>query len=104
MKYREFTAGLASPFCRHPRDPKRRPHRIYNLGNHRPVPLMRFIETIEKACGRKAKIDLQPMQPGDVQRTCSDIELSTRELGKESDRWRSPYLSANALTSGPIWL
>ncbi|HXQ39626.1 MAG TPA: hypothetical protein VN821_00065, partial [Candidatus Udaeobacter sp.] len=58
-----------------------RPHRVYNLGNHRPVPLMGFIATIEKACGRKAVIDFQPMQPGDVQRTCSDIALTTRDLG-----------------------
>jgi UDP-glucuronate 4-epimerase len=78
----DVAAGVIAALDRPPPDdPKRRPHRIYNLGNHRPVPLMRFIETIEKACGRKAKIDLQPMQPGDVQRTCSDIELSTRELG-----------------------
>ena len=78
----DVVAGVIAALDRPPADdPKRRPHRIYNLGNHRPVPLIRFIETIEQACGRKAKIDLQPMQPGDVQRTCSDIELSTRELG-----------------------
>jgi UDP-glucuronate 4-epimerase len=57
------------------------PHRIYNLGNHRAVALMDFIAAIEKACGCKAKIDLQPMQPGDVKATFSDIELTTRDLG-----------------------
>src|SRR6516165_10122864 len=57
------------------------PHRLYNLGNHRPVPLMRFIETIERACGRKATIELKPMQPGDVKATFSDIEPTTRDLG-----------------------
>jgi UDP-glucuronate 4-epimerase len=57
------------------------PHRTYNLGNHRRVPLMRFIETIEQACGRKAEIVFKPMQLGDVQATYSDIEASTRDLG-----------------------
>jgi UDP-glucuronate 4-epimerase len=57
------------------------PHRIYNLGNHHAVALMDFIATIEKACGRKAKIDFQPMQPGDVKATFSDIEATTRDLG-----------------------
>ncbi len=56
-------------------------HRIYNLGNHRPVPLMTFIETIERACGRKAILEMRPMQPGDVKATFSDIALSTRDLG-----------------------
>src|SRR3546814_18893062 len=37
-------------------------HRIYNLGNHRSEPLMRFISVIEAAVGRKAEIDFQPMQ------------------------------------------
>ena len=57
------------------------PHRLYNLGNSRPVHLMRFIETIERACGKKAIVEMAPMQPGDVKATFSDIELSTRDLG-----------------------
>jgi UDP-glucuronate 4-epimerase len=57
------------------------PHRLYNLGNHRSEPLMRFIEVIEKSCGKKAKLDLQPMQPGDVRETYADIQPSTRDLG-----------------------
>ena len=57
------------------------PHRLYNLGNHRCEPLLRFIEVIEKNCGKKAKLDLQPMQPGDVRETFADIERSTRDLG-----------------------
>lgn len=57
------------------------PHRLYNLGNHRCEPLTRFIEVIAKNCGKKAKLDLQPMQPGDVRETFADIESSTRDLG-----------------------
>jgi len=78
----DVVAGVLAALDRPPADEDgERPHRVYNLGNHRPVPLMDFIATIEKACGRKAVIDFQPMQPGDVQRTFSDIALSTRDLG-----------------------
>jgi UDP-glucuronate 4-epimerase len=55
-------------------------HRLYNLGNSTPVELMQFIRVIEQAVGRKAVLDMQPMQPGDVQRTFADIETSTRDL------------------------
>ena len=57
------------------------PHRLYNLGNHRSEPLMRFIGMIEEACGRKAVLDLQPMQPGDVRETFADITAAQRDLG-----------------------
>jgi UDP-glucuronate 4-epimerase len=56
-------------------------HRLYNLGNHRAEPLMRFIGLIEQALGRKAEIDFQPMQPGDVQATYADIDATQRDLG-----------------------
>jgi UDP-glucuronate 4-epimerase len=78
----DIVAGVIAAYDRPPvATPKERPHRVYNLGNHRAVGLMDFIATIEKACGRKAKLDLQPMQPGDVKETLSDIELTTRDLG-----------------------
>ncbi len=48
------------------------PHRIFNIGNSRPVPLLRFIELLEQALGRPAIRDLQPMQPGDVPATAAD--------------------------------
>jgi UDP-glucuronate 4-epimerase len=56
-------------------------HRVYNLGNHKPEPLMRFIKTIESALNAKAVLDFQPMQPGDVKATAADIADSTRDLG-----------------------
>src|SRR5881296_3219119 len=40
------------------------PWRIYNIGNHQPVELMRYIEVLESCLGRKAILDLQPMQAG----------------------------------------
>lgn len=49
------------------------PYRVYNIGNSQPVPLMRFIEAIEKECGKKAQIEYLPMQPGDVPATHADV-------------------------------
>ncbi|HWC63050.1 MAG TPA: NAD-dependent epimerase/dehydratase family protein, partial [Rhizomicrobium sp.] len=59
------------------------PHRLYNLGNHRSEKLTDFIALIEQALGVKAKLSLEPMQPGDVESTYADIEASRRELGFE---------------------
>jgi UDP-glucuronate 4-epimerase len=55
-------------------------HRIYNLGNHRPDSLLDFIGTLEASLGRKASIELLPLQPGDVKETYADIEASRRDL------------------------
>jgi UDP-glucuronate 4-epimerase len=52
------------------------PYRVYNIGNHQPVELMKFIETIENALDRKAVKNMLPMQPGDVVATFAE----TREL------------------------
>ena len=52
----------------------RAPYRIYNIGNHQPVELMRFIEMIEDALGRTAKKNMMPIQPGDVPATYADVE------------------------------
>ena len=50
------------------------PCQIYNIGNNQPVTLRRFITAIEEACGKKAKENLLPMQPGDVPATYADID------------------------------
>ena len=57
------------------------PHRLYNIGNNRPEPLMRLIAVLEDSIGTKAEIDFRPMQPGDVKETCADISASRRDLG-----------------------
>ncbi|MBJ7498537.1 MAG: GDP-mannose 4,6-dehydratase [Sphingopyxis sp.] len=57
------------------------PHRLYNIGNNRPEPLMDLIGEIERACGRKATLNLLPMQDGDVYETFADIEAIQRDLG-----------------------
>jgi len=59
------------------------PHALYNIGNNRPEHLMRMIGLIEEACGKKAVIDFQPMQPSDVARTYADIDAIRADLGYE---------------------
>ncbi|PWC27626.1 NAD-dependent epimerase/dehydratase family protein [Teichococcus aestuarii] len=49
------------------------PHRIFNIGNHTPVKLDRFIDVLENIIGRKAERRMLPMQPGDVERTYADV-------------------------------
>jgi len=49
------------------------PYRVFNIGNNRPVPLLDFIGALEEALGRKAKMQLLPMQPGDVPSTMADV-------------------------------
>ncbi|TPE43502.1 NAD-dependent epimerase/dehydratase family protein [Pontibacter mangrovi] len=50
------------------------PYKIYNIGNHQPEPLLEMVATLERLLQRKARLDLQPMQPGDVQATYADVE------------------------------
>ncbi|HLU77472.1 MAG TPA: NAD-dependent epimerase [Burkholderiales bacterium] len=57
------------------------PWRVYNIGNNEPVPLMRYIEVFERCLGLKAKLDLQPLQPGDVVATAADIERLDAAVG-----------------------
>jgi UDP-glucuronate 4-epimerase len=57
------------------------PARIYNIGNHQPVELLRFIEVLEQTIGKKAKKKLLPIQPGDVPATYADIEDLSRGVG-----------------------
>ena len=49
------------------------PYRIFNIGNSEPVPLMRYIQAIETATGKKATMEMLPMQPGDVHATSADV-------------------------------
>jgi UDP-glucuronate 4-epimerase len=57
------------------------PYRLYNIGNNNPVPLLMFIETLEKCLGKKAIINLLPLQQGDVPDTYADVSDLVRDLG-----------------------
>jgi UDP-glucuronate 4-epimerase len=59
------------------------PYRIYNIGTHRPVALMRLIEIIEENLGKVAQKNFLPMQPGDVPSTYADVEDLRRDVGFE---------------------
>jgi UDP-glucuronate 4-epimerase len=59
----------------------RAPYRIYNIGNQRPVTLLRFIEVLERCLGRKAVKHLMPMQLGDVPDTSADVDALARDVG-----------------------
>jgi UDP-glucuronate 4-epimerase len=57
------------------------PHAVFNIGNHQPVKVLDFIQTLEKVLGVKAKIDFQPMQPGDVPATYADTDALRNHVG-----------------------
>jgi len=57
------------------------PHRVFNIGNSQPTELLRFIEVLEEALGRKAVKDFQPMQPGDVVATAADTQALENWVG-----------------------
>ncbi len=57
------------------------PWRIYNIGNNQPVPLLELISCLEQKLGIKAVMDLQPMQPGDVEATYADISALQADVG-----------------------
>ena len=67
------------------------PYRLYNIGNHHPVELMRYIEVLEECLGRKAEKVLLPLQPGDVPDTYADVEDLVRDTG---------YLPATPVETG----
>jgi len=59
----------------------RAPYRIYNIGNNQPVQLMRYIEVLEKCLGKKAQVEMLPMQPGDVPATMADVSALEADIG-----------------------
>jgi UDP-glucuronate 4-epimerase len=74
----DIVAGVVSSVDRHIDD--KNDCKIYNLGNNKPVELMQFIQTLENIIGKKAKLNMLPMQNGDVEKTYADIIVSMNEL------------------------
>ncbi|MGH8510131.1 MAG: NAD-dependent epimerase [Gammaproteobacteria bacterium] len=78
------TVAAPSPeWSGHEPDPgtSRAPYRLYNIGNNKPVHLMRFIEVLEETLGKKAQKNFLPMQPGDVPDTYADVTDLERDVG-----------------------
>lgn len=57
------------------------PYKIYNIGNSSPVLLMDYIKAVEKGLGKEAKMDLLPLQPGDVPASHADVTDLVRDTG-----------------------
>ena len=57
------------------------PYRIFNIGNHQPVPLMDYIGALERALGRTAQKNFLPMQDGDVPATYADVDALNAWVG-----------------------
>ncbi|MEO1590227.1 MAG: NAD-dependent epimerase [Cyanobacteria bacterium J06632_22] len=85
------------------------PYKVYNIGNHSPVLLMDFIETIEAALGKTAEKIMMPMQPGDVEATYADVSDLMTDVGfkpstplsegiKQFVNWYQGYYSLTPVT------
>ena len=83
----DIVEGVVKAMFRHQKveDKKDENYRIYNLGNSKPVNLLAFIETMEKAFGQLAIKKMYPMQPGDVERTYADVEDLKKEFGYQPE-------------------
>jgi len=57
------------------------PHKIYNIGNNKPEPLMHMIDVLEAALGKKALCQYEAMQPGDVKETYADTSALENDFG-----------------------
>ncbi len=76
----DIVTGVLACLDRPPADGGARA-RVYNIGNHRAEPLMRFISVLEETLGQNAETELLPMQPGDVKETYADIADTRRDFG-----------------------
>lgn len=59
----------------------RAPYRIYNIGNNSPIELMHYIRVLEQCLGRKAQLEMLPMQDGDVPATYADVDALQQDVG-----------------------
>jgi UDP-glucuronate 4-epimerase len=61
------------------------PYRLCNIGNNKPTELLRYIELIEETLGKKAQMNLLPLQPGDVPDSCANVEELMCDIGYRAD-------------------
>lgn len=90
--YRDFTyiddivRGVENILCNPPAENEKGVLcKLYNIGNHKPVKLMDYVETLEKCLGREAKKEYLPMQPGDVYQTYADVSDLMRDYDFKPD-------------------
>ena len=58
-------------------------HEVFNIGNHQPVSVLEFIETLAKLLGIQPVLEMLPTQPGDVTMTCADVDKLRARIGLE---------------------
>ena len=84
------------------RDEQDVPFKVYNIGNSRPEPLMRFVDVLEEALIAEGVVEkvteheFLPMQPGDVYKTYADVSELEKDFGledglREFARWYNLY-------------
>ncbi len=61
------------------------PYRLYNIGNNQPVELLDYIQAIEEFTGKKAEMNMLPLQPGDVPDTFADVDALSTDVGYKPD-------------------
>ncbi|MEJ2393290.1 MAG: NAD-dependent epimerase/dehydratase family protein, partial [Candidatus Thiodiazotropha sp.] len=61
------------------------PYRLYNIGSNQPVELMRYIEALEESLGKKAELNMLPLQDGDMVATYADVEDLIQDTGYKPD-------------------
>ena len=90
--YRDFTyiddivQGMENVLCNPPvQNAKGVSYKLYNIGNHKPVKLMDFIEVLERNLGKTAVKEFLPMQPGDVYQTYADVSDLMRDYDFKPD-------------------
>lgn len=59
---------------------------LFNMGNHRPLTALAFVEALSAALGREARLGFLLMQPGDVPVTCANVDCLRKRVGFEPDR------------------
>ena len=77
----DIVMGILSCMNKPPTEDVVPPHRLYNIGNNKSESLMKFISEIERALGKKAETDFQPMQAGDVWETSANIDAMKNDFG-----------------------
>ncbi len=83
----DIVEGVFQVLARPPKPlpPSGAPYKLYNIGNHRPVELIRLIELLEECLGRPVQKEFLPMQPGDVPSTYADTEELMNDVGFRPD-------------------
>jgi UDP-glucuronate 4-epimerase len=61
------------------------PYRLYNIGSNQPIELMRYIEALEQSLGKKAELNMLPLQDGDMIATYANVDDLIRDTGYKPD-------------------